>query len=308
MGNKKHSNLSRGRNIFLLFVLVPTFIWFLIFFIIPFISVFIYSFTNAHMAYSTFKFVGFDQYIKAFTKDATFLISFKNTIIAALIIVPSTITLSILLAAGLNALSAKTRQAFTFIFFLPSVISSVAISLVWDWLYSKSYGLFNAILNVLGLPGQPFLTSTSQALVSLCIIQIWAIFGYYAVILLAAMRGVDKSLYEAADIDGAGAVVKFLRITLPLIKNNILFVAIMSTTVAFMFFTPVKILTDGTPGTSTMVILLHILNKGIKNSDIGYASAMSMVLMLVILSFSLVQWFITKERKSKARHYTGERE
>ena len=73
-----------------------------------------------------------------------------------------------------------------------------------------------------------------------------------------------------------------------------------------MFFTPVKILTDGTPGTSTMVLLLHIMNKGIKNSDIGYASAMSMILMLIILFFSLIQWFITKERKVKTRHYKGQ--
>ena len=305
MGKNRSSNLSRGKNLFLFCVLAPTFIWFLIYFIIPFISVFVYSFTNAHMAYPTFKFVGLDQYTKAFTKDATFLISFKNTIIAALVIVPSTVSLSILLAAGLNAMSEKVRQSFTFIFFLPSVISSVAISLVWDWLYSRSYGLFNAILNALGLPSQAFLTSTSQALICLCIIQIWAIFGYYAVILLAAIRGIDKALYEAADIDGAGAVKKFILITIPLIKNNILFVCIMSTTTAFMFFTPVKILTNGTPGTSTMVILLHILNKGIKNSDIGYASAMSIVLMFIILFFSLIQWFISKERKVKVRHYKG---
>lgn len=301
MGKKRRRN--RGRNLFLFIVLCPTFIWFLIFFIIPLISVIVYSFTNAHMAYSDFKFVGLNQYIKAFTKDATFMISLKNTVLASVIIVLFTIVLSLLLAAGLNSLRDKARQIFTFIFFLPSVISAVAISLVWDWLYSKNYGLFNAILKMFGLPGQPFLTSTSQALICLCIIQIWAIFGYYAVVLLAAMRSIDKNMYEAADIDGAGAFAKFLRITIPLIKNNIIFVAIMSTTVAFMFFTPVKILTDGTPGTSTMVILLHILNKGIKNSDIGYASAMSIILMLIILFFSLIQWILGRERKDGAKHY-----
>jgi ABC-type sugar transport system permease subunit len=297
MGMTKKSKLGRGKNVFLLCVLLPTFVWFLVFFIIPFVSVILYSFTNAHMAYKDFKFVGFDQYIKAFTMDPTFLVALKNTVLAAVIIVPSTVVLSILLAAGLNALSERGRQAFTFIYFLPSVISAVAISMVWDWLYNKSYGLFNAILLALGLDAQPFLTSPSQAMISLCIVQVWSIFGYYAVILLAAMRGVDKSLYEAADIDGAAPAVKFFRITLPLIKNNILFVCIMTTTVAFMFFTPVQLLTDGTPGTSTVVMLFHIMKKGINNSDIGYASAMSIILMLIILLFSLIQWFITKERK-----------
>lgn len=306
MGKRKGSKRNRGRNIFLFCVLVPTFLWFLIFFVIPFISVIMYSFTNAHMAYPTFKFVGFDQYIKAFTKDPTFLISLKNTVMAAVIIVPATVVLSILLAAGLNSLGNKMRQAFTFVYFLPSVISAVAISLVWDWLYSKNYGLFNAILEALGMKAQPFLSSAGQALICLCIVQIWAVFGYYAVIILAAIRGIDKSYYEAAEVDGAGALAKFFKITLPLIKNNILFVCVMTTTVAFMFFTPVKILTDGTPGTSTMVLLLHIMNKGIKNSDIGYASAMSMILMLIILFFSLIQWFITKERKVKTRHYKGQ--
>lgn len=306
MRKTRGSKLNRGRNIFLFCVLVPTFLWFLIFFIIPFVQVIGYSFTNAHMAYPTFKFVGFDQYIKAFTKDPTFVIALKNTVVAALIIVPATVVLSILLAAGLNSMGSKLRQTFTFIYFLPSVISAVAISLVWDWLYSKNYGLFNAVLEVFGIHGQPYLSSAKQALFCLCIVQIWAIFGYYAVILLAAMRGIDKSYYEAAEVDGAGAIAKFFKITLPLIKNNILFVCVMTTTVAFMFFTPVKILTDGTPGTSTMVLLLHIMNKGIKNSDIGYASAMSVVLMLIILFFSLIQWLITKERKEKKKHYLGE--
>lgn len=306
MRKTKGSKLGRGRNIFLFCVLVPTFLWFIIFFVIPFVQVLGYSFTNAHMAYPTFKFVGLDQYLKAFTKDPTFVIALKNTVVAAVIIVPSTVVLSILLAAGLNSMGNKLRQIFTFVYFLPSVISAVAISLVWDWLYSKNYGLFNAILEMLGMQGQPFLTSAEQALFSLCIVQVWAIFGYYAVIILAAMRGIDKSYYEAAEVDGAGVISKFFKITLPLIKNNILFVCVMTTTVAFMFFTPVKILTDGTPGTSTMVLLLHIMNKGIKNSDIGYASAMSVILMLIILFFSLIQWLITKERKEKKKHYLGE--
>lgn len=301
---KTKKKLGKGRRIFLLCVLIPTFIWFLIFFIIPVISVIVYSFTNAHMAYGDMRFVGLDQYVKAFN-DATFMISMKNTVVAAVIIVPATIVLSILLAAGLNAVGNRLRQFLTFVYFLPSVLSTVAVSLVWNWLYDKNYGLFNAILIALGFEGQPFLSSTSQALACLCIVQIWSIFGYYAVILLAAMRGVDKGLYEAAEIDGAGTLSKFFRITLPLIKNSILFVCIMTTTAAFMFFTPVQILTDGTPGTSTEVMLLQIMKKGINNSDIGYASAMSIILMLIILFFSAIQWILTRERKIKAKHYKG---
>ncbi len=295
---KKRSKQKRGSKIFLGLVLIPTLIWFLMFFIIPFVSVFIYSFTDAHMAYSNFKFIGFQQYITAF-KDPTFIIAMKNTVTAALVIVPTTVVLSIALAAGLNALSDRMRQWFTFVYFLPSIISTVAISLVWSWLYHRNYGLFNAILQFFGMNPQPFLGSPDQALIALCIIQIWAIFGYYAVVLLAAIRGIDKSYYEAADIDGASKFEKFFKITLPLIKSNILFVCIMSTITAFMFFAPVKILTEGKPGTSTVVMLFHILNKGITESKVGYASAMSIILMLIIMSFSAIQWILQREKKEK---------
>ena len=125
-------------------------------------------------------------------------------------------------------------------------------------------------------------------------------------VLLAAIRNIDGSLYEAASIDGANSVQQFFRITLPLLHNNILFVCIMSTTTAFMFFTPVKILTDGTPGTSTQVLLLHIMNRGISDSNVGYASALSLVLMMIILFFSLVQWVLTKERKPRPSYMRRE--
>jgi ABC-type sugar transport system permease subunit len=306
MGKRKNSNLKKGRNIFLLCVLVPTFIWFLIFFIIPFISVVIYSFTNAHMAYPTFKFVGFDQYRKAF-QDATFLISFKNTIVAALIIVPATIVLSILLAAGLNALSDRTRQAFTFIYFLPSVISAVAISLVWDWLYSKSYGLFNAILNALGFESQAFLTSTKQALICLCIIQIWEIFGYYAVILLAALRGIDSTMYEAADIDGANQWQKFRNITIPMLSPYIFFNLIMGTIGVLQTFDNVYVMTGGTGGPvdATIVPVLLLFNKAFRYFSMGYASALAWIMFAIILVFTLFQlkmaprWVHYEAEKSK---------
>jgi len=307
MGKRKSAKLGRSKRIFLACVLIPAFIWFAIFFIEPIISVIIYSFTDAHMAYNSFKFVGFDQYIKAFTKDPVFIIGMKNTVVAAVVIVPATVILSIALAAGLKAVSSKVRHFFTFVYFLPSVISASAVALVWDWLYDRQFGLFNAILKLFGIPAQQFLQSPDQALICLCIMEIWSLFGYYAVVLLAAMQNIDTTLYESAEIDGAGAMARFFRITLPLIKNNILFVCIMATTTAFMFVIPIKVLTDGTPGTSTVVMMLHILKRGIQNNDVGYASAMSIVLMLIILFFSLVQWFITRERGEKKEKPEGGR-
>ena len=158
---KRALKRSTKRNLFVLAVLAPTMVWFVIFMFLPIVNVVIYSFTNAHMAYDTFKFVGLQQYIKMFTADPIFPIAMRNTIVVALIIVPATVVLSILLAVGLNAMTKKLREFFTFVYFLPSIVSTVAISLVWRWLYHQNYGLINAFLELIGLPKQPFLNSSS---------------------------------------------------------------------------------------------------------------------------------------------------
>lgn len=285
------------RTFFVLSILVPICIWFFIFMILPIFNVVFYSFTNSHMAYSDWKFVGFEQYIKMFTKDTLFPVAIWNTIKSVLIIVPLTVVLSVTLALGIHAVKSKLNKLFTFVYFLPSIISMVAICMVWKWLYHEQYGIINAFLGLFGIPAQKFLGSSSQALFCLCVIQVWALIGYYAVILVAAIRGIDLSLYEAAEVDGANGWRKTFFITLPLIRQNIFFVCIMATTQAFMFFTPVKVLTDGMPGTSTYVLMLHIMNRGINNSDIAYASAMSLILMMIILVFSLIQRLVIREDK-----------
>lgn len=283
------------RMIFTLAVLLPFAAWMLVYMLIPLASVIFYSFTDAKMAYSSFKGVGLYQYEKMFT-NPTALISIWNTVKAALIIMPVSLLLSMLTALGLNALSERFRNLYTFVFFLPNIMSMTAVCLVWKWLYHEQYGIFNAVLEFFGFEKMQFLRSVSQALPSLCVIHIWTIFGYYAVILLAAIRGIDKTLYEVADVYGANAWQKFWYVTLPMLKNQLLFVCIMLTTSSFMFFTPVKLLTDGTPGTSTSVLLFYIYQQGIQQGNLGYSSATSIVLMLIILFFSLIQWVLTREK------------
>jgi multiple sugar transport system permease protein len=291
---------KRRRLLFVLSILVPICIWFFVFMILPIFSVVFYSFTNANMAFSDWKFVGFEQYIKMFTEDTLFPIAVWNTVKSVLIIVPLTVVLSVTLALGINSIKSKLNKFFTFVYFLPSIISMVAICMVWKWLYHQQYGIINAVLGFFGFLPQQFLNSGGQALFCLCVIQVWALIGYYAVILVAAIRGIDLSLYEAAEVDGANGWRKTFHITLPLIRQNVFFVCIMATTQAFMIFTPVKVLTDGMPGTSTYVLMLHIMNRGINNNDIAYASAMSLVLMGIILVFSLFQRLITREKKELA--------
>lgn len=287
---------KKRRQLFVLSILVPICIWFFVFMILPILSVVFYSFTNMNMAFSDWKFVGLEQYKKMFLEDTLFPIAVWNTVKSVLIIVPLTVVLSVTLALGIYSIKSRLNKFFTFVYFLP-IISMVAICMVWKWMYHQQYGIINAVLGFFGISPQQFLNSSSQALFCLCVIQVWALIGYYAVILVAAIRGIDSSLYEAAEVDGASGWRKTCYITLPLIRQNIFFVCVMATTQAFMIFTPVKVLTEGMPGTSTYVLMLHIMNRGINNNDIAYASAMSLVLMGVILAFSLVQRMLTREKK-----------
>lgn len=283
-------NRKNKRRLFVASAMIPILLWFVIFMFLPILMVVFYSFTNAHMAYADYRFVGLQQYTKMFLRDTLVPTSLWNTVKIVLYSVPATAVFSVLLALGLNAVSKRISHFSTFAFFLPTIVCSTAICLVWKWLFNQHYGLFNAILEALGLPGQPFLTSSSQVLPCLAAMQVWSLVGYYGVILLAAIRSIDTSIYEAAEIDGANAWHQSTRITLPLIRQNILFVTIMATTQSFMIYTPVKVMTDGRPGTSSMVLMLHIINKGISNSDIGYAAALSILMMAIILFISLVQW------------------
>ncbi len=287
------------RRIFVWAILIPVLAWFMVYMFIPLVSVVVYSFTNAKMQYPDMEFVALDNYVKMFTADPLLPIALQNTIVAVLIIMPGVLILSVLLAAGMNAASDKLREAFTFFYFLPSVVPLAAVSLVWMWLYHPQYGLFNALFGVVGLGPFKYLQDSGSALISICVVQIWYTFGYYAVILLAAMRGISPDIYEAADLDGVGPIARFFRITLPLIKPNLIFVSIMSTISAFMLFTPVDVLTfgRGTPGTSTMVLMLKAKIDGIQLGDTGYASAISILMLAIILAVSLVQWLLSSEGK-----------
>ena len=292
--NTKVSSLKSrqlGRWIFILTGLVPVLVWFFIFMLYPIILSIRNSFYNTNLAYNSDNFIGLDNF-KRLLVDPNFIVALKNTLLAVVYIVPPVIVLSFIVALLLNAFNNKIREAFTMIYFLPVVTSMVAISIVWKWLYDPTYGLFNYVLSILGLPQLQYIFSPTQALPSLCAIEVWKAIGYYAVLLLAALRTIPVSYFEAAKIDGAESLQTLRFITLPMLKPTFLFILIMNTIEAFKIFIPVKVITDGGPGNSTKVLVLQIIDEGIKNMDIGYASAMSIVMLLVIGLITIIQWKI----------------
>ncbi|WP_223588255.1 carbohydrate ABC transporter permease [Neobacillus bataviensis] len=302
--SKLKSTIQHDRfqsKFFILVVLIPTAVWFFTFMFYPIFLTFKNSFTDANLAYNDESFIGLENY-KRLLSDPSFHIALKNTIFAVLYIVPTTIALSLTAALLLNSFNKKIRETFTLFYFLPVVTSMVAISIVWSWLYNPSYGLFNYLLNLLGLPTQGFLTSPKQSLPSISVIQIWKDVGFYTVILLASLRTIPKTYYEAATVDGANRFHIFRYITLPLMKPILIFVGIVSTIGAFKIFDPIKVITDGGPGNSTMVLVLYIIRQGITNSEIGYASAIAVVMFVIVLFITLIQWFLTRSDKNEGIH------
>ena len=288
-------NRKVDRAIFILMGLVPTFVWFFFMFFYPIFRIFKKSFYDWNLAYQIDQFIGFENFIEL-TNDRVFLISLENTFFVVIYIVPATIILSLLVAILLNNFGDNIREFFTPIYFLPVITSMVAVGIVWKWLYHPSYGLFNYLLQLVGLPIQPFLNSPKQALESVSGVVIWRNIGYFAVIILAALRGIPNSYYEAAKIAGANKWQEFRHITLPLLKPTLLFTSIMAIIRAFKIFIPIQIMTDGGPGNSSMVLVLNIYKNGFEFLEMGYAAAMTVVLFFVIMIITAIQWlFIRSE-------------
>lgn len=286
-----HSKVRR--NVFIAAGLFPALLWVFFFVLYPLFIAITRSFFNTSLASATETFIGFRNYTQMFG-DRVFRISFQNTILAVIYIVPATVLLSLTIAVLLNAINDRIREIFTPIYFLPVITSMVAVSAVWRWLYHPGYGLINYFLNLIGIPSQPFLNSPSQALLSVSVLAIWGNIGYYAVILLAAIKAIPKNFYEAAVIDGATGLKVHRYITVPLLQPTLLFTSVMAVIGAFQIFIQIQVMTRGGPGNSTMVLALYIFQRGVTYLEIGYASAVAIILFLLIMLITVIQWVLSR--------------
>jgi ABC-type sugar transport system permease subunit len=280
---------DRSKTLFILSGLIPVLVWSYFFMAYPLYTAVARSFSDWALSSRSINFIGLDNYRRMFA-DRVFVTALKNTFSAVAYVVPLTVFLSTALGIMLNSVSDFSRQVFTPIYFLPSITSTVAIASVWRWLYHPTFGLINYFLGLFGIAPQPFIKDVAQALPSVCMVQVWQETGYYAIIILAALKAIPAVYYEAATIDGAGFWNKLFRITIPLIKPNILFVCIMSIIGTFQIFIPINIMTKGGPGDSTQVLALYIYQTGITRLDMGYASAIAMVLFAIIMAITVLQW------------------
>ncbi len=234
-------------------------------------------------------FVGLQNYAQLLTSDAVFWQVLLNTCYYVVGTVPASIVLSLLLAVAMNA-NVRGISVFRAIFFVPVISSSVAVAVMWQWLYNTDFGLINFVLRFLGVPPIPWLSSTAWAMPAVIIMAIWKHLGYSMVIFLAGLQGIPSALYEAAAIDGAGRWNRFWRLTVPLLAPTTFFILVISLINSFQVFDLAFILTRGGPGNATNTIVMDIYNQAFQFFQMGYAAAIAWVLFAIIFVVTLLQW------------------
>jgi raffinose/stachyose/melibiose transport system permease protein len=231
-----------------------------------------------------------DNYRQMLSNDNQFWLSLTHNLqwLAAAIIVPTLIGL--LLAIFLVRSSLYGRLIFRTIFFLPQVLSSVVVAIIWRWIYNPSFGPINNILRAIGLGSlaQTWLGDTKLALPSLFIAWSWIHYGFCMVIFIAALQGIDETYYDAARVDGANALQQHRYITLPFIRGPLATVILITAIAAFEIFDLVFIVTKGGPAFSTMVLSLYMYSNAFRYSKVGYGAAIAVVLGVIIFLFSIL--------------------
>lgn len=233
-------------------------------------------------------FIGLGNYIRALTGDPILLQSLGVTLTFVLVKVPVQTALALALAVFANQ-NKPGMGMMRAIIFMPVVTSFIVVSIVWGMILNKDVGLLNGILETLGQPRLGYLTSPQNALPTIIVISIWKDVGYSVIILVAGLKGISSSYYEAAIVDGAGPWQAFISITLPMLRRALMFVLVTTTIASFQVFIPVYQLTQGGPSQATNVIVYYLYSKAFVFSEMGYASAVSIILLIILLVVSVVQ-------------------
>jgi multiple sugar transport system permease protein len=246
------------------------------------------------------KFVGVGNYAELF-HDPLFWQSLKVTAIYSFVSVPLGLTLGLAVALLMNQ-KLRGIALFRTIYYLPAVVSGVAVALLWVWIFDPSYGLANVLLRWLGLPASQWLSGPRTSLISLILMSLWGV-GGGMVIYLAGLQSVPQHLYEAAALDGANLQQRFRHVTLPMLTPVIFYNLIMGIIGSFQVFTQAFVMTNGGPVNSTLFYVLYLFRQAFNYYRMGYASAMAWVLFAVILALTLLVF------KSSALwvYYEGER-
>jgi multiple sugar transport system permease protein len=260
----------------------------------PMVSALGLSFTDAS-GFGDPNFVGLANYLRVFT-DPQILRSIANTGLYAVLFTPVAVVIALVLALIVNSPRLPFRGFFRSTLFLPFIVSLAVAAFAWSYLLDPQIGLVNYWLQGAGIRIGNVLQDPLLAMPTVVLVAVWKSFGFYMVIFLAGLQDIPGSLYEAAELDGAGAWKRFTNVTFPMLSNTFAFVVIVALIAALQAFDQIYVLTGGGPYRSTETIVMQVYQSGFKDLDLGFASALSYVLLIITLLLSLVQFLFFGRR------------
>ncbi|MGN6425640.1 sugar ABC transporter permease [uncultured Leifsonia sp.] len=275
--------------------ILPNFLGFALFTLVPVIAAFVLAFMNWD-AYNPPTWAGLANFARLF-RDDDFRVALSNTVLYAIGHVPLTLAFSLGLALLLNQ-KLRGIAFFRVAIFFPYITSLVAIAIVWNMLFDPTSGPINQFLHAIGVANPPGWTaSTTWALPAVIITSVWRDMGYYMVLFLAGLQAIPREYYEAAQMDGAGHWRSFWNVTLPSLRPTTFLVLVLLSVSSFKVFDLIFVMTQGGPGRATLVLSQLIYQDGIINGEFGYSSAISLVLFLIVLLVTVFQFRIQQRRE-----------
>ncbi|MGG3467578.1 sugar ABC transporter permease [Neobacillus pocheonensis] len=286
-----------------IFMVAPFIVFFLLFWVVPLVLGIWISFHNWNISAGDLGFVGFENYKAILTPDTIynelFVKGLKNTLYFVVISVPPLVLIALGLALIIDKLPEKFKPVYRTIFFISYSISVTAVSAIFLWLFNANGGYVNNVLESIGIIREPinWLGEQPNAWISVLIATVWWTIGFNMMLFINALDEVDTSLYEAADLDGAGSWGKFIYITFPQIKNVAFFILIMTVIASFNLYGQTKLITAGGPEQSTNSLIMNIQTSVFGMNQLGIGSAMAIIMGLIMMLITGAQYWLSYRKK-----------
>ena len=276
-----------------IFFVLPVVLGFIVFVAGPMLSTFVLGFFYYDLL-SPPKFAGLDHFAWML-EDRRLRTVLGNTAFFTFFAVLGNTAIAVVLAVALNrGVPDLLKISFRAAYFFPFLVGLIFVAIIWQFLFQKDLGVINHYLNRLGVPSVGWLSDPGMALVSVVILDVWKNIGFGMLVVLAGLQGISGDYYDAARVEGAGPVQKFFRVTLPLLSPTILFLLVIHTIGALKVFDVIVVLTGGGPGDASRSIVMYIYETAFKSLEMGYASAVSLLLLGVIVALTLAQFLLSR--------------
>jgi len=290
LGNTTIQRRTHLSDYFPYLLIIPAIAFLMVFVVYPMLDVIYLSLFNGTVLTPTKRWLGTSNFEALFTVRRDFQVALKNTAVYTVSMVVGLIALSLIFAIWLQK-DRKINSVAQTVFFTPHLVASISCAFIFQWIMSgESYGLFNTVLRLFGVPKVDWLNNANTAMGCIIFMNLWKNIGYYTLIIMSALKSIPTEIYEAAELDNASTLRTFFKITLPLLSPQIFFLLITITTGSFKVFDSINIMTGGGPGDATEVLARYIYKYAFKLNKLGVASAAGVVLMVILVLITLIDF------------------